>query len=37
MLASKEFVTKLVADNQSLLQASQHNVKAYFDYKYEYQ
>ena len=28
---SKEFVAKIVADNQALFQASQHNVKAYFD------
>ena len=33
MLSSKEFVAKLVADNQALFQASQHNVKAYFDSK----
>ena len=33
MLTSKEFVAKLVADNQALFQASQHNVKAYFDSK----
>lgn len=33
MLTSKEFVAKLVADNQPLFQASQHNVKAYFDSK----
>lgn len=33
MLSSKEFVAKLVADNQPLFQASQHNVKAYFDSK----
>jgi len=31
MLTSKEFVAKLVADNQALFKASQHNVKAYFD------
>ena len=30
---SKEFVAKIVADNQALFQASQHNVKAYFDSK----
>ena len=30
---SKQFVAKLVADNQALFQASQHNVKAYFDSK----
>ena len=28
---SKQFVAKIVADNQALFQASQHNVKAYFD------
>ena len=28
---SKDFVAKIVADNQALFQASQHNVKAYFD------
>ena len=33
MLTSKEFVAKLVADNQALFRASQHNVKAYFDSK----
>lgn len=30
---SKEFVAKIQADNQALFQASQHNVKAYFDSK----
>ena len=30
---SKEFVAKIVADNQALFQASQHNVRAYFDSK----
>jgi rubrerythrin len=30
---SKEFVAKIVADNQALFQASQINVKAYFDSK----
>jgi len=30
---SKEFVAKIVADNQALVRASQHNVKAYFDSK----
>ena len=30
---SKEFVAKLVADNQALFKASQHNVRAYFDSK----
>jgi rubrerythrin len=30
---SKQFVAKIVADNQALFQASQHNVKAYFDSK----
>jgi len=30
---AKQFVTKIVADNQALFQASQHNVKAYFDSK----
>lgn len=30
---SKKFVAKIVADNQALFQASQHNVKAYFDSK----
>lgn len=33
MLTSKEFVAKLVQDNQALFKASQHNVKAYFDSK----
>jgi rubrerythrin len=33
MLSSKEFVAKLVADNQALFKASQMNVKAYFDSK----
>jgi rubrerythrin len=28
---SKQFVAKIVADNQALFQASQHNVRAYFD------
>ena len=28
---SKQFVAKIVADNQALFKASQHNVKAYFD------
>jgi len=30
---SKQFVAQIVADNQALFQASQHNVKAYFDSK----
>jgi len=30
---SKQFVAKIVADNQALFKASQHNVKAYFDSK----
>lgn len=30
---SKEFVAQIVADNQALFKASQHNVKAYFDSK----
>jgi len=30
---SKQFVAKIVADNQALFEASQHNVKAYFDSK----
>jgi rubrerythrin len=30
---AKDFVAKIVADNQALFQASQHNVKAYFDSK----
>ena len=30
---AKKFVKKIVEDNQSLFQASQHNVKAYFDSK----
>ena len=30
---SKQFVAKIVADNQALFQASQHNVRAYFDSK----
>lgn len=33
MLTGKQFVAKIVADNQALFQASQHNVKAYFDSK----
>ena len=33
MLTSKKFVAKLVADNQALFEASQHNVRAYFDSK----
>ena len=33
MLTGKEFVVKLIADNQALFKASQHNVKAYFDSK----
>lgn len=33
MLTGKEFVAKLVEDNQALFQASQLNVKAYFDSK----
>lgn len=33
MLTGKQFVAKLVADNQALFKASQHNVKAYFDSK----
>lgn len=33
MLSSKEFVAKIVADNQALFQASQHNVRAYFESK----
>lgn len=33
MLTGKEFVAKLVAENQALFKASQHNVKAYFDSK----
>ena len=33
MLTSKEFVAKLIADNQALFKASQENVKAYFDSK----
>ena len=33
MLTGKEFVNKLVEDNQALFKASQHNVKAYFDSK----
>lgn len=31
MLTGKQFVAKLVEDNQALFQASQHNVRAYFD------
>jgi rubrerythrin len=31
MLTGKQFVEKLVQDNQALFKASQHNVKAYFD------
>ena len=30
---SKQFVAKIVVDNQALFQASQHNVRAYFDSK----
>lgn len=30
---AKQFVAKIVKDNQALFQASQHNVKAYFDSK----
>jgi len=30
---SKDFVAKIVADNQALFQASQHDVRAYFDGK----
>jgi len=30
---SKQFVAKIVADNQALFKASQHNVRAYFDSK----
>lgn len=33
MLTGKQFVEKIVADNQALFQASQHNVRAYFDSK----
>jgi hypothetical protein len=33
MLSSKEFVAKIVADNQALFKASQHNVRAYFESK----
>jgi rubrerythrin len=33
MLTGKQFVEKLVADNQALFKASQINVKAYFDSK----
>ena len=33
MLTGKQFVEKLVLDNQALFKASQHNVKAYFDSK----
>jgi len=33
MLSSKEFVNKIIADNQALFKASQINVKAYFDSK----
>ena len=33
MLSPKEFVAKIVADNQALFQASQHNVRAYFESK----
>lgn len=31
MLTGKEFVAKLTAENQALFQASQHNVRAYFE------
>lgn len=31
MLTGKQFVAKLVAENQALFQASQHNVRAYFE------
>jgi rubrerythrin len=30
---AKQFVAQIIADNQALFQASQHNVKAYFDSK----
>ena len=33
MLTGKQFVEKLIQDNQALFKASQHNVKAYFDSK----
>ena len=33
MFSSKEFVKSIVKENQALFQASQHNVKAYFDSK----
>jgi hypothetical protein len=33
MLSSKEFVSKVVTENQALFKASQLNVKAYFDSK----
>ena len=32
-MTPKNFVAKIVADNRALFQASQHNVKAYFDSK----
>ena len=33
MMDAKQFVQKIVDENQALFQASQHNVKAYFDSK----
>ena len=33
MLTGKQFVEKIVQDNQALFKASQHNVRAYFDSK----
>ena len=33
MLTGKQFVAKVVADNQALFKASQHNVRAYFESK----
>lgn len=33
MLTGKQFVEQIIADNQALFRASQHNVKAYFDSK----
>ena len=30
---AKQFVKKIVDENQALFRASQHNVKAYFDSK----
>ena len=31
MLSAKEFVAKIIEDNQALFDASRHNVRAYFE------